>query len=112
MSSWDRGPDRFHDAVALAADYRGREVELNQQAMLHTLATNPIANTESLEQQINQLVGLGQPGAIAARERVAMALQHHRRAMPWAVFQAAAAEIPLAEAERMVKERSYTIPTF
>lgn len=112
LGSWDRAPERMSRAVAMAKEWRGREVDLTNLAMAHTLATNPVANTESLEQQINQLVGLGAKGAIEAREAIAAVLIHHKRAMPWAVFQAAAAEIPLREAERMVKERSYTIPRF
>jgi hypothetical protein len=109
LDSWDRGPERFRLAVTMAREWQHDPVALNVLAMQYTLATDKLANTESLETQLKQLVGLGMQNAISAREQIAKLLVNHKRTMPWHSFQSAAAAIPLAEAERMVKERSYTI---
>jgi hypothetical protein len=109
LTEWGRGPDRFTEAIRMAYAYRDSPVQLTQLAMKHTLATQANVNTESLEQQVSNLVGLGAPGALAAAEQMATLLNRHRRSMPWAVFQRACADMPLSEANRIIKERSYTL---
>jgi hypothetical protein len=106
LRSWGMS-EKWTDAIGIA---QGADaVSLVQTAAMMTLAFKDIRSVDAEVDQLAALAATGRSQASNALDWIVDALRRQQRQVSWSELQAAASDMTLADAEREIKRRSYTI---